>query len=127
MTDSNQLSRRERQIMDILYAREGATVMEVLEHLPDAPTDKAIRRLLQILDEKGHVRRRKEGRGYVYRPRVSKRNAGVRALRHVIDTFFQGSLDQAVALHMGTRGANLSDEDLDRLRELIDEAREEGR
>lgn len=127
MTDSNKLSRRERQIMDVLYAREGATVMEVVGELPDAPTDKAVRRLLQILEEKGHVRRRKEGHGYVYRPCVSKRNAGVRALRHVIDTFFQGSLDQAIALHMGTRGANLSDEDLDRLRELIEKAREEGR
>lgn len=127
MTDSHNLSRRERQIMDVLYAREGATVMEVLDELPDAPTDKAVRRLLQILTEKGHVRRRKEDRGYVFRPLVSKRQAGVRALRHVIDTFFQGSLDQAIALHMGTRGSKLSDEDLDRLRDLIEQAREEGR
>ena len=84
MTDSHQLSRRERQIMDILYAREGATVMEVLEDLSDPPTDKAVRRLLQILEEKGHVRHRQQGPRYLYAATVPREAAKRSAVQHLI-------------------------------------------
>ena len=81
MTDTR-LSRRERQIMDILFAREEATVLEIQERLPDPPTPMAIRRMLQILEEKSQVRRRKEGRGFVYMPKQTRRRAGAKALSH---------------------------------------------
>jgi predicted transcriptional regulator len=127
MSEPSKLSRRERQIMDILYTREGATVAEVRDKLPNPPTDKAVRRMLQILEEKGVVSRRKGEREFVYRPRQTKRRAGVNALRHVLDTFFEGSVDQAVAAHFSTRESGVTEEQLERLRSLVEEAREEGR
>ena len=90
MSQSSELSRRERQIMDSLYAREGATVAEVRDDLPNPPVNKAVRRMLHILEEKGYVTRGKAGKEYVYRPRETKKRAGVEALRHVLDTFFEG-------------------------------------
>ena len=120
------LTRRERQIMDILYTRGSATVNEVREQLPDPPTDKAVRRLLEILEEKGHVTRRKGKREYVYRPRPSKRQAGAKALRHVLDTFFDGAIDQAFAIHLGSKDSGVSDEELQGLSQLIEEARKKG-
>ncbi len=127
MNDSSELSRRERQIMDSLFARRKATVNEVRVDLPDPPTDKAVRRMLEILEEKGHVKRRKEGRGYVYRPTQSKKRAGEKALRHVLQTFFEGALDQAFAVHLRSKESELSEEQLDRLLRLIEEARQKGR
>jgi predicted transcriptional regulator len=127
MKDPARLSRRERQIMDVLYARETATVNEVREALPDPPTDKAVRRMLEILEEKGHVKRRKRGREYRYRPTQSKRRAGERALRHVLDTFFGGAVDQAFAVHLGSKRSEIPEEELDRLSKLIEEARQKGR
>jgi len=127
MTDPSKLSRRERQIMDSLFARRKATVNEVRDDLPDPPTDKAVRRMLEILEEKGFVKRRKEGRGYVYRPTQSRKRAGEKALRHVLETFFEGALDQAFAVHLGSNEAELSEEQLDRLQQLIKEARQKGR
>ena len=127
MTDSSGLSRRERQIRDILYAKGGATVMEVVRELPNPPTDKAVRRLLQILEEKGHVRRRKVGREYVYRPIQSKKHAGAQALRHVLDTFFEGAVDQAFAIHLGSKESSVTAEQLERMIQLIAEARKQGR
>ncbi len=127
MTDVTKLSRRERQIMDSLYTREAATVNEVLEDLPNPPTDKAVRRLLEILEERGHVKRRKQGRSYVYRPIQSKRRAGEKALRHILDTFFDGALDKAFAIHLGSRNPQITDEQLENLLQLIEDARKKGR
>jgi len=127
MTQFVKLSRRERQIMDILYAKGGATVMEVCRELPDPPTDMAVRRLMHILEEKGHVRRRKQGREYVYSPKQSKKRAGAKAFQHVLDTFFEGAIDEALASHLTKRESNLSDEQLERMIQLIQQARKQGR
>jgi predicted transcriptional regulator len=127
MTDLSKLSRRERQIMDSLYAREAATINEVLEDLPNPPTDKAVRRLLEIMEEKGHVKRRKQGRSYVYRPTQSKRRAGEKALRHILDTFFEGALDKAFAIHLGSKDSKITDEQLESLLQLIEDAHKKGR
>lgn len=125
--DNTKLSRRERQIMDSLYARTRATVNEVRGDLPDPPTDKAVRRMLEILEEKGLVKRRKLGREYVYRPSQSKKRAGQKAMRHLLDTYFEGALDQAFAIHLGAKGNDVSNETLERISELIDEARKKGK
>jgi predicted transcriptional regulator len=127
MTDFSTWSRRERQIMEILYAAGGATVMQVVGQLPNAPTDKAVRRLLQILEEKGHVQRRKVGREFVYRPIQSKKQVGKKALQRLLDAFFDGALDKAFAVHLGSKEAKLDDEQLDRMLELIESARKKGR
>ena len=127
MSESRQLSRRERQIMNILYALEGATVLEVQAEMEDPPTDMAIRRMLHILEEKGHVKRHKRGREYVYQPRQSKSVAGRKALQQVLDTFFGGAVDEALGQHLLKGGADVSGEQLERMRELIEKARKEGR
>ena len=125
MTDTK-LSRRERQIMDILFASEQATVLEVQERLPDPPTPMAIRRMLQILEEKSQVRRRKEGRGFVYMPKQARSRAGSNALSHVIETFFGGSMEDALAAHLGKSNRDYSGEELERMRQLIEDARKKG-
>jgi predicted transcriptional regulator len=126
MPDPSQLSRRERQIMDIIYSAGEATVRQVQAKLPDPPTDMAVRRMLQILEEKGHLRRRPEGREVVYMPARSKARAGVKALQHVLDTFFSGAVDEALAAHLASKEA-ASPEQLARMRKLIEQARKEGR
>lgn len=127
MSHSAQLSRRERQIMDVLYAKGGATVMEVCKELPDPPTDMSVRRLLHILEEKGHVKRRKRGRGFAYVPKQPKKRAGTKAFQHVLDTFFEGALDEALAAHLAKKESGLTEEQLQRIVRLIKKAREEGR
>ena len=127
MSQIPSLSRRERQIMDILYAQGGATVATVQGELPEAPTDMAVRRLLHILEEKGHVVRRKEGRGFVYEPKQSKKSAGANALQHVLDTFFEGAVDQALATHLTCKQTKLTEEEWQRLNQLVENARDEGR
>lgn len=126
MTEEVQLSRREREILNILYAQGGATTMEVVGAMANPPTDKAVRRLLHILEEKGHVRRRQRGREVVYVPKRSKRAAGTNALQHVIDTFFGGALDDALAAHFAKKEVSISPDQLQRIKRLIDETREEG-
>jgi predicted transcriptional regulator len=121
MADFSQLSRRERQIMDVIYARKKATVQEICAELPDPPTPMAVRRMLAILLEKGHLKRQKRGREFVYLPRASTKRAGLEALRGVLDTFFDGSLEEALATHFEKPGADLSDEEVARLAQLIDE------
>ena len=113
MPDEVHLSRRERQIMDILYANNGGTTMDVVRQMPDSPSDLSVRRLLHILEEKGHVRRKQRGREVVYIPRKVKRSVGVKAFQHVIDTFFEGALDEALAL--GLRLETASNERIDGL------------
>lgn len=121
MTDFSQLSRRERQIMDIVFARQRATVQDLCAALPDPPTPMAVRRMLAILQEKGHLRREKRGREYVYLPRQSKQRAGLKALRQVLATFFDGSAGAALAMHLEKPGAQLSDDEIQRLVHLIDD------
>ncbi|MBI4552611.1 MAG: BlaI/MecI/CopY family transcriptional regulator [Candidatus Latescibacteria bacterium] len=121
------LSRRERQIMDILYRRGRATSSEVLAEMPDPPTYSAVRAMLRLLEEKKHVAHEEEGLRYVYRPTVSREQARKSALKHLLGTFFDGSATQAVAALLDLPDANLSPRDLDRLARLIDQARKEGR
>ncbi|MBX7211440.1 MAG: BlaI/MecI/CopY family transcriptional regulator [Verrucomicrobiaceae bacterium] len=128
MPDSTHLSRRERQIMDVLHSEAGATVATVQSRIPDPPTDMAVRRLLHILEEKGHVKRiGKEGREVIYAAAQSKAKAGLKALRHVLDTFFGGAVDEALAAHLTGKGGKLSKEQSVRIQQLIDAAKKEGR
>jgi predicted transcriptional regulator len=117
------LSRRERQIMDIVYARGEATAAEVWDDLPDPPSRTAVRTLLRILEDKGHLRHRQEGLRYIYQPSRPRDRAGRSALRRVLHTFFDGSLEKAVAAHLGDSAATLSPDELARLAQLINEAR----
>ena len=121
------LSRRERQIMEIVYARGEATATHVLEDMIDPPGRTSIRTFLRILEEKGYLTHRKVGREYMFKPTRTRKREGRSALRRVIDTFFEGSLDNAVAEHLADRNTKLSDDELARLAKLIQEARRKGR
>src|ERR671915_639148 len=124
--DQAALTRRERQIMDILYRRGRATANEVLEDLPGTPHYSTVRTQLRVLEEKGHVTHEEDGIRYVYMPALPRRAARKSALRHLVDTFFDGSAEQVVAAVLGGEGAKLSEEELDRISELVAEARKEG-
>jgi predicted transcriptional regulator len=123
MVEPNTLSRRERQIMDILFARGEATVKQIQENLEDPPTLMAVRRMLQILEEKGFLNRHKESREVVYSPRESRKSAGASALKHVLDTFFSGAIDEALATHFA-RKEEVTSEQLARLQEMIAKAKQ---
>jgi predicted transcriptional regulator len=125
--EDHHLSRRERQIMDILHARREATAAEVLTVLRDPPSYSAVRAFLRILEEKGHVKHRREGARYVYLPRVSRQIASRSALKRVVSTFFQGSVSQAMAALLENSDTELSDAELNQLKQLISKARKEGR
>jgi BlaI family transcriptional regulator, penicillinase repressor len=120
------LTRRERQIMDILYRRSRATAAEVLEELPGQTSYSTVRTQLRVLEEKGHVRHEEEGLRYVYLPAVPRHAARKSALRHLVDTFFDGSTEKAVAALLGGEGSRLSDEELARITDLVAKARKEG-
>ena len=121
-----ELSRRERQIIDILYTQGKATAAEVQSALPDPPSYSAVRAMLRILEEKGHVRHQQDGPRYVYLPTVARDSAKKSALRHMLQTFFDGSAEQAISSLLGDPAAKLSDAELDRLATLIDRARKAG-
>ncbi len=121
------LSRRERQIMDVLYRDGQATASEVLAALPDPPSYSAVRAMLRILENKGHARHVAEGTRYVYQPTLPRDRAGRPALAGVLETFFDGSTEKAVAALLDLSRDELSPEQLDRLSQLIDQARMEGR
>ncbi len=121
MPDLSMLSRRERQIMKIVFEAGGATVNEIRSRMTDAPTPMAIRRLLAILVDKGFLRSKKNGREKVYVAKQQKASAGSKALREVIDTFFNGSLTQALATHLAHPRQKLSSSDVEDLAALIDE------
>jgi predicted transcriptional regulator len=121
------LSRRERQVMDILYRRNEATVAEVMADLPDPPTYSAVRSILRILMEKNLITHREDGPRYVYLPVVNTERARDDALKHVIRTFFDGSAEQAVAAVLRVSDTRLSDAEIDQLRERIRKARVSGR
>ena len=120
------LSRRERQIMDVIYRRGRATAAEVLEDIPDPPSYSAVRAMLRLLEEKGHLRHEQDGPRYVFLPIVNRDRARKSALTHVVRTFFDGSATEAVAALLND-GGKLSEAELDRLSAMIEQAREEGR
>ena len=115
------LSRRERQIMDIVYQRERASVADVLEDLPDPPSYSTVRALLRILEEKGYLTHKKDGKRYIYRPTQPRQQAGRFALKQIFQTFFDKSIEKTVMTLVSD--ANLSDEELDRLSQLIEQAK----
>ncbi len=123
----NTLSRRERQIMDIIYSRGQATATEVLENLPDPPSYSAVRALLRVLEEKGHLRHTLDGQRYVFSPTIARERAKRSALRGVLQTFFGGSAEEAVAALLDISQERLSDDELKRMENLIKQARKEGR
>lgn len=124
--DHRDLSRRERQILDILYQRGQATAADVQAALPEPPSYSAVRALLRILEEKGHVRHEQDGPRYVYLPTVARDNAQRSALRHILHTFFDGSAEQAISALLGDASAKMSSAELDRLARMIDTARKSG-
>jgi predicted transcriptional regulator len=118
------LSRRERQIMDIVYRVGSATVSEVLERIPDPPSYSAVRALMRILEEKGHLQHAQDGARYVYSPVMPRDTASISALRHLVTTFFEGSTSAAMAALLDASSEQLSEAELERLAGLIDEARQ---
>jgi predicted transcriptional regulator len=120
------LSNRERQIMDVLYRVGQATAAEVMEALPDPPSYSAVRATLRILEEKGQVRHEEEGPRYVFRAAVARDRAKRTAVRHLVSTFFDGSPEAAMATLLDESASKLSDSDYERLKTLIDEAKNKG-
>jgi predicted transcriptional regulator len=119
------LSRRERQIMDVIYRLGRATAAEVGEHIPDPPSHSAVRAMLRILELKGHLRHEEDGPRYVFLATLPRARAGRSAVRQLIDTFFDGSTELAVAALLDMSAAKLSDDQLDRLAEIIKQARKD--
>lgn len=128
MADPSQLSMRERQIMDVIYAHQEATITQVHAEMPDPPMRGALRTLLRIMEQKGHIIRRQEGRKITYRPTQPRGRAGRSALGRVLDVFFNGSLEKAVAAHLSdpSRSRRLSKEELGRVSDLIEQAKRKG-
>ena len=120
------LTRRERQIMDILYRRGRATAGEVLDELPGDPSSSTVRTQLRVLEGKGHVRHEEQGLRYVYMPAVPRHAARKPALRHLVETFFDGSVEKAVAALLDGDGTRLSNDELERIAELVARARKDG-
>jgi len=121
------LSRRERQIMDLLFQRGKASVGEVMDGIPDPPGYSAVRATLRTLEQKGRVTHEEDGRAYIYRPTLRRDAARKSALTHVLKTFFDYSAEQAVAALLELKGPRLSDAQLDRVSRLIENAKKEGR
>jgi BlaI family penicillinase repressor len=121
------LTKRERQIMDRLYRLGRATASEVLEGLPGAPSYSTVRTQLRVLEAKGHVRHEAQGLRYIYMPTVPRHSARRSALKHLVETFFDGSNAKVVAALMGGEASKVTDEDLDRILELVKNARSESR
>jgi BlaI family transcriptional regulator, penicillinase repressor len=127
MASMERLSRRERQIMEILYRLGSATVADVLKELPDDVSYSTVRAQLRILEEKGHLRHEEKDLRYVYMPVVAREKVRRSALRSVMDTFFGGSAEEVVAALLDHSSTRLSDDELDRLAVLIEKARKDGR
>jgi predicted transcriptional regulator len=121
------LSRREREILNILYRRGRATAVEVQESLSDPPSYSAVRAMLRILEDKGHATHEQDGQRYVYLPSVSRDRAKRSALKNLLSTFFENSAEQAISALLDDSGSKLSGEDLDRISEMVERARKEGR
>ena len=127
MSATGGLSRRERQIMDILYQRGKASASEVREAMEAAPGYSAVRAMLRVLEEKGHVKHQAEGLKYVYVPVVARDKAKRSAVKHVMETFFNGSAEQIVAALLDVSSTRLTREELDRMSEMIEQAKREGK
>ncbi|MGE0887343.1 MAG: BlaI/MecI/CopY family transcriptional regulator [Blastocatellales bacterium] len=123
----HRLSRRERQIMDIIYSRGQATAAEVQEGLPDPPSYSAVRAMLRLLEEKGYLKHEQDGPRYVFKPTIAREKARKSALKQMLETFFDGSTEQAVAALLNLSKSKMSEEELDRLSQMIESARKEGR
>ena len=127
MSNPGKLSRRERQIMDILYQRGKAAASDVLEAMDDAPSYSAVRAMLRVLEEKGHVKHEAEGLKYVYVPTVGRDKAKRSAVKHVMETFFNNSAEQIVAALLDVASTRVTREELDRMSKMIEEAKKEGK
>ena len=125
--DFSGLSRRERQIMDFLFQKGKGSVADVMDGIADPPSYSAVRAMLRTLEQKGRITHLEEGRAYIYRPTLRKDTARRGALAHVLKTFFDGSTEQAVAALLELKGPKLSEAELDRVADLIDKAKREGR
>lgn len=125
--DASALTRRERQVMEILHRRENATVSEIMAELPDPPTYSAVRSILRILAEKGLIRHREDGPRYVYSPAVPTESARENVLAHVVETYFAGSAESAVTALLRMSDVEMDDAEVERLRAAIRRARETGR
>ncbi len=121
------LTRREREIMDIVYRLGRASALDVLENLADAPSYSAVRALLRLLEERGHVRHIEEGGRYVFLPAVPRGEARRKALAHLVSTFFDGSVEQTMLTLVESSRHKLSADELDRLAEIVEQARKEGK
>jgi BlaI family penicillinase repressor len=121
------LSRRERQIMDILYSRGKSSASEVREAMPSAPGYSAVRAMLRVLEEKGHVKHEVDGVKYVFSPTVPRDKAKRSAVKHLLDTFFNDSPEQVVAALLDISSTRMTREELDRMAKLIETAKREGR
>ena len=124
--EPDKLGSRERQIMDIVYRRGRATAAEVQSDLPDPPTNSAVRGMLRLLEEKGHLRHESDGPRYVYAPTIDPSKMSRSAVRHLVRTFFDNSAGSAVAAMLGMYESRLKDSDLDRLEALIEQVRSKG-
>ncbi len=122
----NALTRRERQIMDILYRRGKATANDVMEELPGDPSYSTVRTQLRVLETKGHVRHEEEGLRYIYSPAVPRHAVRRSALRHLVETFFDGSTEKVVSALLGGEGARISEAELERIAEVVAKAKKEG-
>ena len=127
MSGMGGFSRREREILDILYQRGKASAAEVRDAMDDAPSNSAVRTLLRVLEEKGHVKRRAEGLKYVYVPSVAKEKAKRTAVKHLLETYFDGSSEQIVAALLDVSSTQLTRQELDRMTEMIEKAKREGK
>lgn len=127
MKGQKNLSRRERQIMDIVYELERASVAQVLERIPNPPSYSSVRALLRVLEEKGHLKHKQEGPRYIYFPTLSREEARRNALKHIMKTFFDNSTEDVVSALLNISEEKLSEMDYKRLSELIRKARKEGR
>lgn len=121
------LSRRERQIMDFLFQRGRGSVAEVMAGIPDPPSYSAVRAMLRTLEQKGRVVHEEDGRAYIYKPTLRKDTARRGALTHLLKTFFDGSTENAVAALLELKGGKLSETEVERVHELVEQARREGR
>ena len=126
-SDAAQLSRRERQIMEIVYEIGRASAADVRERMPDPPSYSAVRAMLRILEDKGHIRHEQDGPRYIFLPTVPREEASENALRRLVRTFFDGSPEGAMAALLDLEGDHLDDEALQRIARRIDDARREGR
>jgi BlaI family transcriptional regulator, penicillinase repressor len=127
MKSPDGLSRRERQIMDILYQRGKSSATGVREAMFNAPSYSAVRAMLRVLEDKGHVRHQAEGLKYVYMPTVTRDKAKRSAIKHLLDTFFNDSPEQVVAALLDVSSTRMTRQELDRMTEMIEQAKQEGR